>query len=174
MPRIVIIVVGLLSLLLAACSPPDVALGSGDAGGGSGASDSPAAVAQPPAEKPFLKGPIDSIVATKPVTTDCVSEADADGDGAVSSDDPPVCNPNPLTFGTIGLKGTRADQGGDTAINAFVEKTVPIARRGAGGTIEPIEFSDLDKGDVISLWITGPVMESYPLQGQASYILLEE
>ena len=173
MPRIMIMVVGVLSLLLAACSPPDVALGNGDAGG-SGGSDAPAAVAQPPDEAPFLKGPITSITRAKAVTTDCVSEADADGDGAVSSNDPPVCNPNPSTYGGLGVKGKNAGQGGETEIIASVQKTVTIARPGAGGELEPVEFSDLAKGDVISLWITGPVMESYPLQGEASYILLED
>ena len=175
MTRIALVVVACTVLALPACSSPDVVLGGGGAAGaGSGASDGTAAVGQPPTEAPFLKGPITVITRAKAVTTDCVSEADADGDGAVSSNDPPMCNPNPSTYGGLGVKGTNESQGGETEIIASVEKTVPIARRGAGGTLEPVAFSDLAKGDVVSLWITGPVMESYPLQGQASYILLEE
>lgn len=141
-------------------------------GAGGGSSHSPAAVAQPPTEAPFLKGRIVSITTTEPVTTDCVSEPDADGDGAVSSNDAPVCDPNPTTFGTIHVKGEGG--GGDSEIVAGIEKTVPIARGGIGGTVEPITFSDLSEGDTVSLWVDGPLMESFPLQGGASYVLLEE
>lgn len=176
MPRIMIMVAGVVSLLLAACSPADVALG-GDGGGGGGGATEPAApaAAEPPAEEPFLKGPVTSVTRTKPVTTVCVSEdqIDADGDGVVSDADPPVCNPNPETHGSVGVKGNRADQGGDTEIVAYVKKTVPIMRR-AGGSFKPVAFDDLRNGEVVSLWITGPVMESYPLQGEASFIVVEK
>lgn len=167
MPRVLIMAVGVLSLLLAACSPaPDVALGSG--GGATESAD-----AQPPDEPPYLRGPVTSVATTKPVTTDCVSESDLDGDGMVSSDDPPVCDPNPEMVGSVGVKGERADQGGETEMVASVSKSVPIARRTDTGGLEAITFDEVSKGDVVSLWITGPVMESYPLQGGAAFIVVE-
>lgn len=170
MPRVMIMVVGVLSLFLAACSSPDVVLGLGD----DPTAPAAPADAQPPDEPPYLEGPVTSIARTKPVTTGCVSEWDPDGDGMVSSNDPPVCNPNPETFGTVGVKGDRADQGGETEMVASVKKTVPIARRTDDGELETIPFDELSKGDVVSLWITGQVMESYPMQGEAAFIVVEE
>lgn len=162
------LLIAVLALAAGACGAPDVALGTGD-----GATPAPA-VANPPSEPPFLEGPLLAVTTTEPVTTDCVSESDLDPDGAVSSNDPPVCNPNPSTYGSLHVKGTNASQGGETEIVATVNKTVPVVREGAGGKLEPVRFSELAKGDVISLWITGEVMESYPLQGTATYVLVEE
>lgn len=165
MPRSmgVVMVAGVLSLLLAACSPPDVTLGSG----GSATQPAAPAVEPPPSDPPFLTGRIVSVTTTEPVTTDCVSESDLDADGSASSDDPPICNPDPESHGSIHVKG-------HTEMVATILKGTPLARRTAGGGVEPIEFADLSDGAAVSLWVDGPVMESYPLQGGASYVLLED
>lgn len=153
-------------LTAAACGPPDVALGPG--GGDRSTEPGP-----PPAGAPFVKGRIVSVSETKPVTTDCVSESNLDPNGSVSSDDPPMCNPNPDVHGGIQVTG-KAEGQGETEIVATVHKTTPIARRLGDGSVEAAAFSDLREGIAVSLWISGPVMESYPLQGTASYVVLEE
>src|SRR5688500_14845299 len=102
-----ILVAGVAALLQAPCSPPAVNLGGA---GARGATEPVAnADAAPPAAAADLKGPITSVTKTKPVTTDCVSEADPDPDAAVSDDDPPVCNPEPDSSGSVGVSGNRAD-----------------------------------------------------------------
>ena len=144
---------------LSACGAPQAA----GAGGGSG--DAPAA-SQPPDEAPYVRGDIAAVTPAKPVTTDCVSESDLDPNGSVSSDDPPICNPNPTVFGSIHVKG-------DTEMVATLGRQVPIMRR-AGDGFEPVAFEDLAVGQKVSVWATGPIMESFPVQGAASFVLLED
>ena len=136
---------GALVALLAACGAPQ------------------AASAEPPAEAPYVKGTIVSVVATEPVTEDCVSESDLDPDGTVSSDDPPMCNPNPSVFGTVHVRGS-------TEVVATVGKTTPIVdAEGAA-----VAFEDLAEGAAVSVWMEGPIMESFPAQGAASFLLVED
>ena len=138
------------------------------AGAGGGASDDGAApvAAQPPDEAPYVRGVIASVTPVEPVVTDCLSESDLDPDGTVSSDDPPICNPNPAVFGTIHAKG-------DTEVVATVGKTVPIMHR-SGDALEPIAFEDLTAGSKVSVWMEGPIMESFPAQGTAAFVLVED
>jgi hypothetical protein len=165
--RRLMLVLAVLAVTTAGCAQPDVSLGSGDGNGGAAGGTVP----QLPDEDPFLKGEVVAVNATEPVTTDCVSEADLDRDGTVSSDDPPICNPNPHTFGSIHVRGDNAT--GESEIVATVGKDVPIVRRDAAGNLEPAAFEDISKGDTATLWITGPVMESFPVQGSASYVAIE-
>lgn len=139
-------------------------------GGDDGAAGAPG---RPPAQPPFIKGEILAVSAVEPVTTDCVSEADGDGDGVVSSDDPPVCDPNPSDAGTIHVRRTDG-QDGETEIVATIGVQTPVARRTAAGGVEPIGFDDLAQGDTVTLWVTGPVMESFPVQAGADYVLQEQ
>lgn len=141
-------------VVLAGCGSPQAA-------GTGGESEAPAA-AEPPAEAPYVKGTIASVAATEPVTTDCVSESDLDPNGTVSSDDPPVCNPNPSVFGTVHVKG-------NTEVVATVGKTTPIVD--ADGAA--VAFQDLAKGAKVSVWMEGPIMESFPAQGAAAFVLVE-
>ena len=168
MRRLLLVLVGLVVMAGAVgCEAPDVSLGSGDGGGGAAGGTVP----QLPDEDPFLTGRVVAVAATEPVTTDCVSEADLDPDGTVSSDDPPICNPNPDTFGSIHVRGDNAT--GESEIVATVGKDVPVVRRDAQGNLEPAAFDDIGEGDTVTLWITGPVMESFPVQGSASYVAIE-
>ena len=147
-----------LVLSLSGCGAPQAA-----GAGGSVRTELPAV--KPPAEAPYVSGLIVSVTAAEPVTTDCVSESDLDPDGTVSSDDPPVSNPNPTVFGSIHVKGS-------TEVVATIGKTVPIMRR-AGGAYEPVPFEGLAKGDEVTVWMAGPIMESFPAQGGAAFILVE-
>ena len=169
MRRLTMVLVGLaLVASMAGCEQPDVALDSGNsAGGGAGNT-----AQQLPTQNPYLRGKIQSIVWTQPVATDCVSEGDLDPDGTVSSDDPPVCNPNPDTRGSIHVKGEAGT--GESEIVASIAKSIPIVRRDGDGNIEPAAFEDLAEGDTVTLWITGAVMESFPVQGAASYVVIEQ
>ena len=157
-----------LSVVGVACAPPDVVLGSG----GDGATAVPVRREQPPAERPYLTGPVVSVSKTKPVTNNCVPpDPNPDPNAMVSSDDPPVCNPNPTTFGSIHLKGHRADQGGKTETVFSVTKDIPLVRE-TQGAYEPVDFDDIEKGDRVSVWITGMVLESYPTQVEATFIVV--
>jgi len=42
--------------------------------------------------------------------------------------------------------------------------------RPSGAAADP---SDLTKGQMVKAWVTGPVAESYPLQGQAAVIVID-
>ena len=153
-----------LALALAGCGAAQS--GAGGDGGSTRGGDAPAAAA-PPDEAPYVRGEIVSVAAAEPVTTDCVSESDLDPDGTVSSDDPPVCNPNPSVFGSVHVKG-------NTEVVATVGKTTPIMRRVADDAFEPVAFEDLAAGDAVAVWMQGPIMESFPAQGGAAYVLVED
>lgn len=158
--------------LVSACSQPDVVLGSG----GGGATARPVSGGdEPPADDPYLTGKIVSIATAEPVTDNCVDPADvdADGDGTVSSNDPPACNPDPDVFGSIHIKGTPG-AGGEPEAVATVADDVPLVRKTGGGAYEPVAFGDLAEGDVVSLWITGEVLESFPVQVRATFIVVEQ
>ena len=140
------------------CASPDAAVG-----GGGGARDAPGDVV-PPDGEPYVTGPVLSVSRNKPVTEDCVDpDPEADPEDSVSSDDPPVCDPNPTTLGSIGL----AD------IVARVERTVPIVREGRDGEYEPIALDAIAKGDMVAIWISGPIAESYPAQGAADFVVVQ-
>jgi hypothetical protein len=40
-------------------------------------------------------------------------------------------------------------------------------------TFSPVPRRSLRKGDVVSVWVTGPIRESYPVQATATRILVE-
>lgn len=46
--------------------------------------------------------------------------------------------------------------------------------RGSASDLERIGYSALTTGRKVSVWFAGPVAESYPVQGYASVILLED
>ena len=158
-----LIVVGLVVVALAACAP-DVVL-SGGASGGDGSS-----LTIPP-EDAYIRGRVTSVSRTVPVTENC-GPADPDGDGAVSSDDPPVCNPNPDHFGTILVVRDPAGPGEDKA-SVSVAKNVSIGRRGGDGAVREARFADIREGSTVSVWTNGMVLESYPVQVGATFVLIE-
>lgn len=166
----------LLAILAAGCGATADAGGAGGGGAGTGdeggTADMTSAPA-PPAEPPYIRGRISSVTPVTPVTENC-SPADPDGDGAVSSDDPPVCNPNPDVWGSFVIAGTVANQGGKTEASTTVGKGTPIIRKARGGLLEPATFDELRGAEGVSVWITGQVAESYPVQVTATYVLLSD
>ena len=120
------------------------------------------------AGEPWLRGQVTDVTSTRPVTTDCVSEADPDGDGTVSSDDPPVCNPNPDSYGTLAVKGRISGQPGKEPASVHVAKDVPLL----DGYGDAISWGDIAAGSAVDIWITGEVMESYPVQVNATKIVV--
>ena len=117
---------------------------------------------------PWLRGRVLSTYTTEPVTEDCVSEADPDGDGSVSSDDPPVCDPHPSSYGSLGVEGKVAGQQEPMPASVSVDKAVPLEDSEGN----PIEWSDITKGSRVAVWITGEIAESYPVQVRATRIVL--
>jgi hypothetical protein len=150
------------SLALAGCGEPANSSGSGAA---------PPATSQPapPAKgAPWMRGVVTQVSTTKPVTRDCVSESSTDPDGTVSSDDPPVCNPNPDSYGSFMVKGSVQGEQGKTPASVAVAKTVTLADQDG----RRIAWTDITKGSNVSVWITGEVMESYPVQVRATHVVL--
>ena len=144
-------------LLLAACGQPAVSDAARD--------DADTA----PSGEPWITGEVQNKSTVEPVTTDCVSEADLDPNGSVSSDDPPVCNPNPDTYGTLMVEGSTADSPDPMPAAVHVAKTVPIERRKGGAAA----WDDLARGSKVSVWITGEIAESYPPQVRATKIVID-
>jgi hypothetical protein len=48
----------------------------------------------------------------------------------------------------------------------------PVARKGADGSITAASWTDLAKDQQVQVWVDGPVLESYPAQGGASFVLI--
>jgi len=63
--------------------------------------------------------------------------------------------------------GTVGDKAWITA-----SRTTPILRQIKDGAVTTASFADLEAGMRVSVWITGPVRESYPVQAEASTILI--
>ena len=126
--------------------------------------DGDAAVGQP-----WIRGRVDSMFTTKPVLKGCVPEADQDGDGAVSSNDPPVCDATPDSYGSLMVKGVVQGQPGRQPASVHVGKDVPIENADGSKAI----WGDLRKGTTVSVWITGEVMKSYPVQVGATKLVIE-
>ena len=155
---------GVLALVLltslAACGTP----ASTASGGGS----APPPANEVPDGPPWIAGVVADVSNVEPVTEDCVSEADADGDGTVSSDDPPVCDPDPAVYGTLLVEGDVEAQGGETAASVSVGKDVPLTD-GDGGSVS---WEDISRGSQVAVWTTGEIAESYPVQVRATRIAL--
>lgn len=153
---------GILTMVLAAsltaCGMP-----AGTSGGGGSAAPPANEV---PGGQPWITGVVADVSNVDPVTEDCVSEADPDGDGTVSSDDPPVCDPDPDLYGTLLVEGEVEAQGGNTPASASVGKNVPLTD-GNGGAVS---WSDITRGSQVAVWITGEVAESYPVQVRATRV----
>ncbi len=145
MNRMTLVLALALSLAMAGCSQPDVALGRGG-----GATTQPAEPAQPraepPAGDPYLTG---KVVTVK-------------RDGAAH------------TVGSIHLRAEAPGAGGESEIVATVGTTTPFVRKTSGGRYEPVRFADITKGDTVSVWVGGEVMESFPVQAGADFLVLQE
>lgn len=159
-------VVAALTLLAAGCgddgedvgtgAPPD---GSGDAGA-------------LPDRPPDYVGELTSVAAFEPITEDCVDPGDLDPDGAVSSDDPPICtDPDTAPLGTVLVEEVPGVQEGQK-ISLRIDEATVLRHSGDGGDPEVVTFDDLSEGDQVEAWVDGPVADSYPQQGAAAALLV--
>lgn len=143
------------------------------AGAGGAAGSDPVADAGSLPDRPAeFTGTVTAIAVTEPITEDCVDPATLDPDGAVSSDDPPVCtDPATAPLGTILVEELPGQDGGQK-ISLAVLSGIPFQRELPDGTTAPAAFADLAEGATVEAWVDGPVAESFPLQGAASALLI--
>ena len=147
--------IGFLSLALALTACGDDAVEAGGTtsttGGGTGSAEVPDRVAD-------LVGTITSVTPFEPVTEDCTPAEDLDPDGAVSSDDPPICTPEDNDIlGTILVE----EQPDDPEAGRKISYTVTTASVLAGVD----GFDALAEGQAVDTWVSGGVCaESYPEQ----------
>ena len=151
-----------IALLAALTALSMVACGSDDAEVGTGGTTRSTTVAPPPAtapeRAPDLRGTITSVTPFVPVTEDCVPPEDVDPNGAVSSDDPPVCTPaDNDVLGSILVEELPDRPSAGRKISFSV--TTASALVGLDG------FDDLREGMEVDTWVAGDVCaESYPEQ----------
>jgi hypothetical protein len=125
-----------------------------------------------PDSAPTFVGELTTVSAFEPITEDCIDAEDADPDGSVSSDDPPLCtSPDNTTLGTVLLEAEPGVQQGDK-ISLRVDADTVLLRRTAEGA-EPVGFDALAAGDAVRAWVFGPVAESYPMQGYADVLVID-
>ena len=125
----------------------------------------------PPASAPDIVGVVTRIATFEPVTQDCV---EPDPDAPVSSHDPPSCtDPDTPILGTVLVEESPSSTSGDRKISFTVERgTTLLAER--DGDYEAASFEDLSEGQWVRAWSTGELRESYPEQGEAAAIVIEE
>jgi hypothetical protein len=115
-----------------------------------------------PDRPPDLVGTITVITPFEPITEDCTPPEDLDPDGAVSSDDPPVCtSEDDDVIGTILVEGDLAPERGrkiSYTVTGDTEITGAVDGVGVG------TFDDFAEGQLAETWAAGPCAESYPEQ----------
>jgi hypothetical protein len=145
-----LLIAGLLTLTLAACSDDAVDVGAGD-----GTTTTTVPPATVPGSIPDIRGTITSVTPFEPVTEDCTPPEDLDPDDAVSSEDPPVCtDPDTDVLGSVLVEEQPGVQEGRK-----ISFTLTSATSLVGTT-----FDDLAKGQTVEAWTTGLCAESYPEQ----------
>ena len=143
-----------LTLLVGACSDDDTAVTAGDETGD---------VDPGP---PDLVGTVTDIEPFVPVTEDCTPADELDPDGAVSSDDPPVCTPEDNdVVGTILVEEDPADPEGGRKISFTATSETFFVGQAADGS-DVTSFDDLAEGQQVETWVPadGACAESYPEQ----------
>jgi hypothetical protein len=135
--------------------------------------DSPPATRQgPPTRQADLVGAIAVVTPFEPVTERCTRPEQLDPNGAVSSDDPPICtDPDSDIEGTILVEVSRGEPVGglgDKASLTIRRRTTAIWTCGPTDALVPGSFEDLAPGQAVSAWVDGPIAESYPVQATAS------
>lgn len=160
MTRLPLLALLALALLGVACGDDEeVDTGATD----SGVDDGTTSSVELPAGSPDLTGTITSVSPFEPVTADCTPPEDLDPDGAVSSDDPPICTPEDNdVVGTVLVEEQPGVQEGRK-----ISYTVTTATAIAGVA----SFDDLAEGQRVDTWVVGDVCaESYPEQCGAEAI----
>ena len=118
-----------------------------------------------PDRAPDLIGTITAITPFVPVTQDCTPAEDVDPDGAVSSDDPPICTPEDNdVIGTILVEERPGEPEGGRKISYTATTATKITGSKADGSGVGV-FADFAEGQVVDTWVLGGVCaESYPEQ----------
>ncbi|MPZ89186.1 MAG: hypothetical protein GEU81_14190 [Nitriliruptorales bacterium] len=126
---------------------------------------------EPPDDAPYMIGTITSVAPFEAVTEDCVDPDEAGGPNTtVSSDDPPFCTrPDNNRLGSVVIEEEPDQVTGDQKMVASVSAGTAILRETPEG-YEPAAFADLREGAVVAVWTTGPIAESYPVQGAGDAI----
>ena len=122
--------------------------------------------ATPPDGDPYITGEITSVAPFVPVTENCVDPTGADPDDSVSSDDPPFCSTGSEAAGTI-LVEERPDG------NKASLQVTTVWRETTDG-LEEASFADLEVGQTVSAWVSGPVAESFPVQATADAVVIKD
>src|SRR5678815_3684995 len=152
-------------------------VGCGDAPGtaastGSSTNSPPATRQGPPTRQADLVGTITAVTPFEPVTERCTPPEQLDPNGAVSSDDPPMCTDADSDIdGTILVEASRGEPVGglgDKASLKITRRTTAIWICGPTDALVPGSIGDLVPGQSVSAWVDGPVAESYPVQATAS------
>lgn len=148
-----------LSLLAAGCGDDTVDTGGPATTGADSIDEAPdGSGVEMPDRAADLVGTITVVTPFVPVTEDCTPPEDADPDGTVSSDDPPICTAEDNdVLGTILVEeDPDSPQGGRK-----VSYTVTTATRITGVGV----FADFAEGQAVDTWVAGGVCaESYPEQ----------
>jgi len=124
---------------------------------GGGSADAPSADSL---DEPNITGAITSITPFEPVTEDCADRSDATPEDAVSSDDRPTCTSSDNDIaGSFVVESDDGDQGSLT-----VDGDTDLGE---------VAFDDLEVGQTVSVWVSGPIAESFPWQARADIIRVE-
>ena len=76
-------------------------------------------------------------------------------------------------LGTLRIEENPADSSGSPKwVLTITANTIVLVR--PGEITEPASFQRLVTGQRVDAWITGPVRESYPMQAEASHILVRD
>ncbi len=136
--------------------------------------------AAPPARPPDLTGTLTSVTPFVPRTEDCVEVGQPPPDAAVSSDDEPFCtDPDRDVVGSVLVEeqpdrpmvGPRPPQGDKALVT--VDTGSQILRHTGQGYVE-VAFDAFEVGQVVEVWFSGPVAESYPVQAGAKAVVISE
>lgn len=136
--------------------------------------------ADPPAGPPHITGTLTSVTPFVPRTEDCAEAGRRPPDAAVSSDDEPFCtDPDSDVVGSVLVEeqpdrpvGGKGPPAGDKA-SVTVDTGSQILRPAGDGYAEAA-FDALEVGQVVQVWFSGPVAESYPVQAGAEAVVISE
>lgn len=134
--------------------------------------------AGPPGGPPSITGTLTSVAPFVPRTEDCVELGERPPDAAVSSDDEPFCtDPDSDVVGSILVEEhpDRPVEGpgppaGDKA-SVTIDRGSQILRDAGEGHVEA-GFDAFQAGQLVQVWFSGPVAESYPVQAGAKAVVI--
>lgn len=134
--------------------------------------------AGPPAGPPSITGTLTSVTPFVPRTEDCVEAGRRPPDAAVSSDDEPFCtDPQSDVVGSILVEEhpDRPVEGPGPPAGDKASVTVETGSRileDAGESYTEAAFDAFEVGQVVQVWFSGPVAESYPVQAAAKAVVI--